>query len=396
MIASRQSYAGPSGLITDATAGPRRRPVHVGLNLVFLTPGQQGGLEVYAREVVERLVHRGDLRLTAFVNRDCRGQAWTDGIPEVLVPIRPSDRKQWVLGEQLELPPLAGRAGCDLVHSFASTAPLWGSFRRITTIHDLQYKVVPDAHVGFLRYGMHVLVGGAARRSHRIITDSHSTARDLATYLHVPPAKTDVIPLGVRLRAAAPASLTRLRNQLDLDDRPLLLSASAKRPAKNLERLIRAHALLPAPRPVLVLPGYPTPHEAVLQHLARTMGTFPDIRFLGWVSAEDLEGLYRLASAFVFPSLYEGFGLPPLEAMAHGVPVITSDRGALGEVVGGAALIIDPESIGEIAAAIQEVLVDTKRRHHLIKAGFERATEFSWERTVDLTVDSYHRAMASR
>jgi glycosyltransferase involved in cell wall biosynthesis len=367
----------------------------VGLNLVFLTPGQQGGMEVYAREVVQRLAHREDLRLTAFVNRDGAGRAWGDGIKEIVIPIRASDRKQWVLGEQLGLPPLAGRAGCELVHSFASTAPLWGWFRRITTIHDLQYKLVPDAHTGALRHGMTVLVGGAARRSHRIITDSDSTAHDLSTHLHVPRAKTDVIPLGVSLGLdVTPTSVRQLRGQLHLGDRPVLLSVSAKRPAKNLERLIQAHAMLPQPRPVLVLPGYPTTHEAVLQHLTRTLGTFHDTRFLGWVNDADLEGLYRLASVFIFPSLYEGFGLPPLEAMAQGVPVITSDRGALREVVGDAALVIDPESVQDIAAAIWQLLSDTKIRHRLIKAGFERAAEYTWDRTVELTVDSYRRVMA--
>jgi glycosyltransferase involved in cell wall biosynthesis len=241
---------------------------------------------------------------------------------------------------------------------------------------------------------MRILVGGAARRSHRVIAISRSTAQDLATYLHVPSTKTDVIPNGVALHSTVrPTPPTLLRKQLDLDGRPVLLSVSAKRPPKNLERLIRAHALLPAPRPFLVLPGYRTAHEQELQNLARTLGTSDDIRFLGWVSAEDLEGLYRLSTVFVFPSLYEGFGLPPLEAMAHGVPVITSDRGALGEIVTGAAHIINPESVDEMTDAIRQILLDTEQRYRLIKAGLARATAFSWDRTVELTAESYWRAM---
>src|ERR1700727_634935 len=112
------------------------RRLHVGVNLVFLTPGEQGGMEVYVRELVRRLAVRGDLRLTAFVNRDAGDQDWGVDVAEVLVPVHARDRKQWVIGEQVYLPRLAQRAACELVHSPASTSPLHGAFHRVTTIHD--------------------------------------------------------------------------------------------------------------------------------------------------------------------------------------------------------------------------------------------------------------------
>ncbi len=369
--------------------------LHVGLNLVFLTPGEQGGMEIYARELIRRLARRDDLRLTAFVNRDGQGGGWGEGVEEVLVPVHASDRKQWVIGEQVHLPRLAARAGVEIVHSLASTAPLRGAFKRITTIHDLNYKLVPGTHFGVRGLAMAVLVPAAAHRSHRIVVDASSTVDDLVRHLRVKRAKVDVVPLGVNERPpVTPTSETRLRAQLELGDRPVLLTVSAKRPHKNLARLIEAHARLAQPRPVLVLPGYPTPYEAELRAVADRLGTTPDLRFVDWVSDEDLEGLYALAGVFAFPSLYEGFGLPPLEAMARGVPVVTSDRGSLAEVVGDAALVVDPESVDAIAAALARLLSDGAECDRLRALGRERASGFTWERTAALTVDAYRRTVA--
>ena len=367
--------------------------MHIGVNLVFLTPGEQGGLEVYARQLVPRLARKADLSLTAFVNRDTVGVFRDHDIREVIVPVRPADRKQWVIGEQVILPKLARAEGCDLVHSLASTAPLWGSFKRVTTIHDLNYRIVPEAHSPLFRLGMKVLVEGAARRSHRIIADSACTARDLAEHLRVPTIKTDVVPLGVdHQEDTRPTSNDTLRRRLNLGDNPVILSVSAKRPYKNLERLLRAHAMLPPPRPVLVLPGYSTNHELELRGLAVQLGIDESVRFLGWVTPEDLEGLYRLALLFVFPSLYEGFGLPPLEAMARGLPVITSHRGALAEVVGDAAVVVNPESVEEIRDSLIWLLGNGRERERLRNAGMSQAAQFKWDVTADLTAETYYRA----
>jgi glycosyltransferase involved in cell wall biosynthesis len=375
--------------------------VHVGLNLVFLVPGEQGGLEVYARELLRALpAARPDLRLTAFVNREARaaGGEWDEFAEVVEVPVNARNRVEWVRGEQQLLPGLARRAGVDVVHSLASTAPARGRYRRVVTIHDLHYRVVPEAHFGVLALGMRVLVPLAARRSHRVIVDSRATAADVRRYLHVPDARLDVVPLGLGATAtAAPESEATLRERHRLGERRVALSVSAKRPHKNLLRLIEALAAIPAgERPLLVIPGYPTPHERELRERAAELGVLDDLRLLDWVSSAELEGLYALAALFVFPSLHEGFGLPVLEAMRRGVPVACSDASSLPEVAGDAALFFDPHDPRAIADAMRRLLSDRVLADRLRSAGREQAARFTWEATARATAASYERAMLRR
>lgn len=376
--------------------------VHVGLNLIFLVPQETGGMEVYARELIPELISRAppEMRFTAFINREAAAAAdgpWGSLLPAVTVPVHARNRVQWVLGEQALLPPMAARAGVDLVHSLASTAPLWGGAKRVTTVHDLIYARFPEAHSGLREKGMRVLVPQAARRSTRIIADSQSTADDLVALLKLPAARIDVAPLGLgAVRQAEPTSEQELRSRFGLDGRALLLSLSAKRPHKNLLALLAALALIDAAeRPVLVLPGYATAHEAELRERAQTLGLDGDVRFPGWLADEDLEGLWALAGAFVYPSLYEGFGLPVLEAMARGVPVACANASSLPEVAGDAALLFDPRDERAIASAITRLLSDRALASDLSARGVRRAREFSWGRTAALTLESYSRALGS-
>lgn len=356
-------------------------------------------METYARELIPALLDADPgLRVTSFVNREAYGSdgPWSELTEQVLVPVRVRRRLEWVRGEQQLLPRLAARAAVDVLHSLASTAPAWGRFRRVVTIHDLIYRVYPEAHFGLRSKGMAFLVPLAARRSHRVIAPSESTRHDLIRLLGVPGAKIDLVPEGVGVEIAAGSPESDVRSRYGLGDRPVVLTASAMRPHKNLRRLLDAWALLPAERrPVLVLPGYPTEHEHELRAHAEDLGVAEDTRFVGWVSSGDLEGLYRLASSFVFPSLYEGFGLPVLEAMARGVPVACSDRGALREVAGNAARIFDPESPRSIADALQELGNDTALAARLRAAGLERASRFTWAETARATIRSYEAALES-
>lgn len=376
---------------------------HIGLNLVFLVPGETGGMEVAARELIPALLEHAPqgTRFTAFINREAAQAAdgpWGELLPAVTVPVNARNRVQWVLGEQLLLPRLAARAGVTLLHSLASTAPLRGPFARVVTIHDLIYARFPDAHAGLRDKGMGVLVPAGARRSDRVIADSLSTREDLTELLGLDAERIDVVPLGLgAVRRARPLDEGQTRARFSLGARRVVLSLSAKRPHKNLAALIDALAQLDtADRPVLVLAGYATAHELQLREHARAVGVQDDVRFPSWVSAAELEGLWELAGAFVFPSLYEGFGLPVLEAMARGVPVACSNTSSLPEVAGDAALLFDPASAGEIAQALRRLLSDQALRAQLVSKGRERARLFTWERAAALTLDSYERALGSR
>ena len=373
---------------------------HIGLNLIFLVPGETGGMEVAARELIPALLAEAPagMRFTAFVNREAaaaKDGPWGELLGAVTVPVNARNRVQWVLGEQTLLPRLAAREGVDLVHSLASTAPLWGRFRRVVTVHDLIYARFPEAHAGLRDKGMRVLVPQAVRRSHRVIADSQSTRNDLIELLGVRSDRIDVVPLGLgSVRRAAPLPERETRARFELGERRVVLSLSAKRPHKNLIALIDALARLPADsRPLLVLPGYPTAHEAELRERAVSAGVADDVRFPAWVSAAELEGLWALADAFVYPSLYEGFGLPVLEAMARGVPVACSDASSLPEVAGEAALLFDPHDEAAVAAALRRLLEDRALRERLRARGLARVAEFTWERTARLTLESYRRTL---
>jgi glycosyltransferase involved in cell wall biosynthesis len=374
--------------------------MHIGLNLVFLVPGETGGMEVAARELIPELVAAApQARFTAFVNREAaaaKDGPWGELIPAVTVPVNARSRVQWVAGEQLLLPSMAARAGVDLLHSMASTAPLRGRFRRVVTIHDLIYARFPEAHTGLRNRGMKALVPAAARRSQRVIADSESTRRDLIELLRIDSGLIDVVPLGLGAptgRAALPEAEARAR--FELGSRDVLLSLSAKRPHKNLAALIEALALIEADkRPMLVLPGYPTWHEQELRESAAQAGVEDDVRFLGWISGEEVEGLWALARGFVFPSLYEGFGLPVLEAMARGVPVACSDASSLPEVAGDAALLFDPHDRAQMAATMTRLMEDAELRERLRALGLARVQSFTWARSARLTLESYERALA--
>ena len=191
--------------------------MHIGLNLIYLVPGETGGPEIYARELIPALREVApEVRFTAFINREAAatGGPWIDEVEHVEMPLRAANRVNWVRGEQLMLPRWARRHGVDLVHSLANTGPTWGRFARVTTVHDLLYLMVPEAHFGLRGLGMRVLVPAAARRSDRVIAISRSTRDDVVGRLHVPAERVDVVPQGLGVSAApAPMPEAELRRR---------------------------------------------------------------------------------------------------------------------------------------------------------------------------------------
>jgi glycosyltransferase involved in cell wall biosynthesis len=361
----------------------------IGLNLLYLAPGDTGGTETYARGLVPRLAEAWpEADWVVFAGSELAGERpLADGMPVVRLPVSSRTRVRRSAVEQTLLAGAIVRARLDLLHSLGTTTPLLAPGPQVVTIHDLIYKRHPDAHPGVLTRGMEVLVPAAARRAQRIIVPSEAVAEDLQTYLGIGHEKVDVVAEGPGAEpVAAVADESDLRARLGLPDGPLVLAVSARRPHKNLSRLIEAMRGINA---TLVLPGYPTAFDEELE--AEAQGA--PVVFAGWVSDGDLEGLYAAATCMVFPSLAEGFGLPVLEAMRRGVPVACSSTTALGEVAGDAALTFDPESVEAIRSAVRTLLDDPAERARLIERGRARAAEFSWAAAAEGTVASYRRAL---
>ena len=368
--------------------------MHVGLNALHLVPGETGGSEIYARRLVPALlVADPNLRLTLFVAREGALLQWPDGVAVERLPVSARSRPRRVLAEQTLLPAAVRRAGVELLHNLFTTAPAIASVPQVTTIHDVIYERYPAAHAGLLSYGMRRLVPLAARRSRRVIAVSEATKADVVRFLDVAPERVDVTYEGPGMAmTASPTPPAELRERLDLGAAPIVLTVSAKRPHKNLERLFDAFSRVDESA-MLVVPGYATPFESELRdRAARTAGD--RVRFTGWVSDADLEGLYRAATALVFPSLAEGFGLPVLEAMVRRTPVACSNTTSLPEIAGEAALLFDPLDVEAIADAIRRLLVDADLRRRLSDAGHDRAMKFTWEEAARKTIDSYRRTLA--
>lgn len=354
---------------------------------------QLTGVQQYAREITFSLcsLDQPDVNFTVFSGREARGGNEPD------LPLRssffPADSPlKGMLWEQTLLGRMAKKAGVDLLFSPANIAPLYTQVPGVVTIHDLAFLLFPGFFSrSFARYYREA-IPRVARRSVAVITDSTSTKNDLEEHLGIPAEKIHVVPLGVshRFRERIDAEkLERVRRRFCLPD-SFFLSISSIEPRKNLGKLIHAYRLLP--------PEIREVHGLVLTGTGGKVYSDPGIAgeialvdsghvsVTGYVDFEDLVALYRLATALVYPSLYEGFGLPVLEAMAAATPVITSNRSSLPEVAGHAAVLIDPESVEELAGSMELVASDSGTRNLLIERGKKRASEFTWKRTAEKTL----------
>jgi glycosyltransferase involved in cell wall biosynthesis len=291
--------------------------------------------------------------------------------------------------EQITVPLDLRRERADLFHAPHYVLPPLTPCKSVVTIHDCIHLRFPQYLPNKLGYAYaRSSMWLAAHRSNRILTVSEASKRDILDYFAVPPEKIDVIYNGIDERfSALPAEddVGRVRERYQLDD-PFILYAGNIKPHKNLERTIEAFHLLRRSgefdQVKLVIIGDEIAKYAGLRHAVHRHKLHKYVRFFGFVPDQTLAILYRLAAVFVFPSLYEGFGLPPLEAMASGTPVITSNVSSLPEVVGDAAMLVDPLQPEAIADAMRRVLTDSTLRADLRARGLARARQFSWERSI--------------
>jgi glycosyltransferase involved in cell wall biosynthesis len=311
--------------------------------------------------------------------------------------------------QNIAFPLFARRFKADLCHIPLNVVPLGMQRPYVVTVHDLS-SLLYEPLSGWRQDLRLFRIRRGLLRAELVIAVSDATQQDLENLLGIPAERLRRIHgapdprflQGPGNEAASPADRARILERYGINY-PFLLYAGTIRPQKNIPRLVEAFALLRGElenHPVynnlrLIIIGdeisrYPTVRRTVIQ--SRVEST---VRFLGFVPLETLRVFYESAAAFVFPSLYEGFGLPPLEAMAAGTPVVTSNVTSLPEVVGDAAHMVSPDNVFEIARGIREVLLDEDLRQTLRRRGTERLQLFSWERTAGLTLDAY-REVAGR
>jgi glycosyltransferase involved in cell wall biosynthesis len=306
------------------------------------------------------------------------------------------------LSEQIALPMDLRREAVDLFHAPHYVLPPLTGCRSVVTIHDCIHLRFPQYLPSRIGYAYaRAQMWTATHKAARVMTVSEASKRDILRYFRVPESRIDVIYNAIDDRfwhEPEPEEIGLVRERYRLTG-PFVLYAGNIKPHKNLERLIEAFHILRQTSAELkdvqlLIIGDEISKYATLRRAVHRYKLHKHVRFFGFVPDRTLAALYRLADVFVFPSLYEGFGLPPLEAMASGTPVITSNISSLPEVVGDAALMIDPYEPAAIADAMRRVLTDAALRADLRTRGLARAREFSWERSIARVREIYDEVLA--
>lgn len=308
-----------------------------------------------------------------------------------------------IFWHQAVLPSIAKELGLDVLHVPSYRRMLWRKpCALVATIHDLAPFHIQEKYDPLRMFYGRVVVKRLAQRQDAILAISTNTARDIREFFHIPLGQQNVILNGLDHERFCPsadgANPAAKRTRWNLEHPFFLYVSRLEHPAKNHVRLIDAFNAFKAATgsPWLLALGGSDWHGAdVIRRKAAESPFAADIRFLGFVPDADLPDLYRAAGAFVYPSLFEGFGLPPVEAMACGCPVISSTRGALREVVGRAALAVNPEDVADMTAALTTVSSDEAKRDALIEAGFCNAARFDWKANARAVMAVYQSAAAT-
>lgn len=356
----------------------------IGIDASRLQVGLRTGTELYTWELIHALgtIDQGLYRYLLYSN----------GRPQALPPLPPNFELRSIpfprLWTHLRLAAEMALHAPDLLFVPAHVLPIWSPCRAVVTIHDLGYLHYPAAHPLTRRLYLRSSTRWNAWRATRILADSEATRRDIVAFCRVPAAKIDVAYLGVSPRFAPVEDRARVRSTAARYGiaGPYLLYVGTIQPRKNLIRLIDAWAAYVASvlsTPVtLVIAGKHGWLTEQIERRAAELGIGERVRFTGYVADDDLPALLSGALAFLLPSLYEGFGLPVLEAQACGTPVLTSTTSSLPEVAGDAAVLVDPADTAAIQEGIARLIEDADLREQLRVRGLARVADWTWERTA--------------
>ncbi|WP_454049426.1 glycosyltransferase family 4 protein [Cellulomonas sp. Marseille-Q8402] len=366
----------------------------VAVDLLYLT-GKRGGTETYARQLLPRMADLlPDVELVALTNTLGREAVarWFPGRLHTL-PVSGDNRPVWAAAETFAVDRVAARGRADLVWCPANFGPRARRVPTLVTVHDVIAWDFPNPEVSRVTQAVTSgIIGRAARSATRLLTGSEDARDAITRVLGVPASKITVVPHG----SADPRPGVDVAAEIDGlglgDGRPTVLSTGNRMPHKNYDGLLRALALIPAERrPRLVVTG--SHGDDPLAPLVEELGLAADVTLLGWVTADQLEALYQSATLYACPSLAEGFGLPVIDAMKRGTPVLVADIGALREVGGDAVRYADPTDPAAMAAGIEALLADPAERARLRQAGLARSSQFTWDRSAELTADAVRRTL---
>ncbi|MCL4507731.1 MAG: glycosyltransferase family 4 protein [Chloroflexi bacterium] len=380
--------------------------MNIGLGAYLLsgTPGyRQAGIHQYIRALIEAMDgvlsdQPRRMSVTALVSPTARGElAFADAHSSIAIE-QASRSTETPLSrirvEQFETPRILRELRADLYHGMAFVAPLRAPCPTVITVHDLSFITRPHTHKLFNRTYLRLFTRWSCRRAARVIADSEWTKRDVVALLGVNPEHVDVIPLGVhtRYRPLPRAQVVAFQQTNRIGAHSVFFLGSLE-PRKNLPVLVEAFARVLAriPNATLLVGGSPGwKYQAIFERIA-ALGLKDKVRFIGQIEQEQLPLWYNACAAFAYPSLYEGFGLPALEAMACGAPVVTSNATSLPEVVGDAGMMVAPDDIAGLAEALAQVLSDDGLRRELREKSLRRAAGFTWKRSAELTLACYER-----
>ena len=350
----------------------------IGVNALYLIPGGVGGTEIYLRELLPALAGIDTANeYFVFTNLETTNdlvprQANFHWKPQA---VHATFRPARILWEQIVLPIEASRYRLDVLFNPGFTAPIFAPCRSVTVFHDLQHKRRPEYFRWFDLPVWRFLLWASARRSLRLIAPSDATRADLEHFYPFTKDHIAAIPHGVD-----PAFFTLDRAQID----PYLLCVSTLHPHKNLERLVKQWGRSPTCQKLILAGMHGFQTESIKQLIAG-LG-ISNIELPGWLPRADLMNLYAHARAFIYPSTFEGFGMPVLEAMAAGIPVACSDIPPLREIAGDGVLFFNPEDDDAIASALDRIANDEPLRARLSKAGPAHARQFTWARAAEQTL----------
>ncbi len=358
-------------------------PLRIGVNALYLIPGGVGGTEIFLRNLLDSLacidsVNQYVIYTNAGTGNDLVPNAanFRQSKQQVNAKVRPAR----ILWEQAVLPFSVRSDGLNVLLNGGFTAPLLAQCPQVTFIHDMQYRRHPEYFRSIDLLFWNLLVGAAIRRSTRLVTISESARADIREFFQLDAA---VAPLGVERRFFDIAIERKTHRQ-----EPFILCVSTLHPHKNIELLLRAYANFRNKYPdiKLVLAGMRGFQARPVELLIESLSLNEHVKITGWIPRDEIYQLYTRASAFVFPSLFEGFGIPLVEAMAAGIPSICANLEPMKSNAGGAALTFEPENVDELTNALLRITSDAQLRTELCAAGPAQAQQFRWERTASVTL----------